>query len=284
MSVAAEARGDHLVSITAAGAPLRAVLAELARRAGFEVSEVTPVGRTVSVQFKRLPLDRALEQLLRGENFVLVYGRPAEGGPDRLRRVILLGSAIRGAGARSAEEPQASAPDLPAGLPTAEGDEESAPMLPDGAELFDPDGPIEQILALTAHRDPRMRTAALEALTLHAADERARQALMQHITDPDADVRSVVVGLLGAFLTEWPGAEDVVMGALRDPAASVRHLAIHTLWESSTPRAAEAIQLALQDEDPKIRAFAQELLRQRTEETPSEVEPDQEIVAEPETS
>ena len=52
--------------------------------------------------------------------------------------------------------------------------------VPERADAFDPDGPLESLLSLTTHPDSRMRTAALEALTRHTGDKRARQTLMEH--------------------------------------------------------------------------------------------------------
>jgi hypothetical protein len=85
---------------------------------------------------------------------------------------------------------------------------------------------------------------------------------MDHIRDPDPDIRLVVVGLLGPFMTQWPGAEDVVMTALRDPVATVRHLALQIMWEASSPAISEAIQLALRDEAAALRTRAEELLHE----------------------
>ncbi|HEV8714583.1 MAG TPA: hypothetical protein VGX03_17360 [Candidatus Binatia bacterium] len=107
-----------------------------------------------------------------------------------------------------------------------------------------------------------MRTAALEALTLHPQDEQARRKLMNGIRDADPHIRSVVVGLLGPFVTQWLGAEEVIMGALNDPVPSVRQLALLMLWEASSSRIADALNIALHDNDAGIRVQAGEFIRQ----------------------
>lgn len=258
--------GVDLLSVTAEAVPLGALLSEVARRAGFEFTETKPIERPVSVELKRVPLDRALRQLLARENFILIYGQPSEGGPTKLERVILLRSDPSQQG-DSSVEPVVSLSDGVDGVPASG---EPPHVVPEDAPAFNPDGPLDDLLLLTTHRDPRMSRAALEALTLHAGDERARRKLIEHLSDPDPKIRSVALGLLGPFVTEWPGAEEVVMTALRDPAAWVRHLALHTLEEASSPRLADALPLALLDEDPGVRALAEELLHRAPVEESSE--------------
>ena len=190
------ADGIVFLSVRAQAVPLRALLFEAARLVGFQIDERVPPGRTISVEFKGLPLDLALKRLLSAEDFIFVYDPPSEGNSTKLRWVILLGPASSLQGGAIAETAQAAPKDIRA---------------------FDPDAPLEQLLPLTDHHDPEMRRAALEALTLHEGDEQARWKLMDQIRDPDPNIRSAVVGLLGPFVTQWPGAEDVIMTALRDP-------------------------------------------------------------------
>lgn len=255
VSVASEG-GEVLVSVSVEGVALGALLSEVARRVGFDLIEVLPVEKMVSAGFLRLPLREALDQLLSGVSFVLVYEPGASGEAGKLERVIVLGP--RGEGA------QVLAP-APSAEPSDGGDlvppsEEPPRVGPVDAEAFSPDAPLERLLPLTAHHDARMRVVALEALTLHGGDDRARRVLMDGVLDPDPNIRSVAVGLLGPFVTEWPGAEEAVMIALRDPAASIRLLALQTMWEASSPRVSAALDIALGDKDPGVRALARELL------------------------
>ena len=248
--------GVAYLSVTARDVPLQGLLAEVAHQGGFTVTGRPSGERLTSVEILKAPLDRALRKLLSGENVIFLYDQPIEGRPAKLQRVILLG-ALASAGGQTRSDPTVDRGGGGTMTPVAG---EPASVVPDEAETFDPDGPVEYLLLLTDHQDPRMRTAALEALTLHEDDERARRTLMDHIADPDTNIRLLVVGLLGPFIMPWPGAEEVVMGALRDPVSAVRHLALQTLWEASSPARANALQLALHDEDAVLRARAEELL------------------------
>lgn len=249
--------GVARLSATASGVSRRALISAVACLAGFQITGMALTERTVSIEFAQLPLDRALKRLLSGENVIFLYDQPAERRPAQLRRVVLLGPSTPQQGDVIAQ-PAVGLADESVVVPAAE---EPPRVVPEDAQAFDPDGPLEQLLPLTDHRDPRMRKAALEGLTLHDADEQARRTLMGHIGDPDPNIRLVVVSLLGPFVTQWPGAEDVVMGALRDSVSSVRRLALQIIGEASSPALADALQLALQDEDAGIRAHAEELLR-----------------------
>ena len=157
------ADGIVFLSVKSQAAPLRALLFEAARLAGFRIDERVPPGRTISVEFKGLPLDLALKRLLSAEDFIFVYYPPSKGNSTKLRCVILLGPASS----------------------LQEGLAETAQAAPKDIRAFDSDAPLEQLLPLTDHHDPEMRRAALEALTLHEGDERARWKLMDQIRDPE---------------------------------------------------------------------------------------------------
>jgi hypothetical protein len=257
--------GQVLLSVRAEAEPLGVLLSEVARLASFEVVEVSPAEETVSEEFSCLPLPLALDRLLSGTNFVAVYEHTATGGTGKLERIIVLGSRA------PAERVAAVSPFIPAAdggdlLPVSE---EPPHVVPDGAEALRPDATVEQLLRLAADRDPRMRVVALEALTLHGEDERARRTLVEGTLDPDLNIRSVALGLLGPFVGQWVGAEDAVMVALSDPVALVRQLALRTMWEASRPRASDALHSALQDRDAGVRALAHELLRDSFSADPS---------------
>jgi hypothetical protein len=263
-------QGRTLLSVTARDISLQTLLAEIARRADFEVVGAAPTERVISVEFARVPLDRALRGLLSADSFVLLSAPPVAGGDSKLLRVILLGPAHPGSGAASLNP----APDRVDGAQVVPDEAPPATELPEWAAAFNPDGPLDELLPLTTHADPRMRTAALEALTLHPEDERARQALIAHLGDPDLHIRTVALGLLGPFIMEWPGAEDVVVTALGDPAPLMRQLALLTLSEASSPRAVDALQRALQDEDSGVRDRAAELLDEALSVDPGAARPE----------
>jgi hypothetical protein len=248
--------GMELLSVEARAAPLQELLSEVARLAGFQIAGNVPIGRTVSVDFTRLPLDRALRRLLSGESFIFVHGQPTAGRSATLRLVILPETATSPQRDGSKVETLSEVPTL---------------GLAQDVQTFDPDGPLEALLLLTAHQDPMMRSAAIEALSLHYGDERARRALIENISDPDPNIRSLALGLLGPIITRWPGAEDIVMmTSLQDPVAEVRQLALLTMWEASSPGLTGALRRALLDRDPGVRTRAESLFRRAPVEDPSD--------------
>lgn len=262
VTVTSRGAGD-LLSVTARETFLRDLLAEVARRAGFQITEVVPLAeQSVTVEFASLPIERGLQQILAGQSFALVYRGP-RGGPDRLSRLLVLGPDYR----HSRVAPD-SWPLTPDGPRPAEVDEPPR-ILPDDADAFDPDGPIEPILALVQHPDYRMRIAALEALRGRGDDPRAPRAILDAMRDSEPRLRNVAVGLLGSHLADWPGAEEAVWSAVHDVIAPIRGIALTTLWEGSSPLAHAALQLALQDVDPGVRALAEALARPEAAGEPS---------------
>ena len=248
VSVAVAAHGgDVLVSVVARTAALSAVLSEVGRQAGIEIVMLGPAEPSISVEFPFLRVDRALERLLAGGSFALVYDGTSTGRP---RRIIVAASGpprLAGTVGTSAVEPP-EADDAPR-------------IVPEDTGILDAGASVEHFLAQAAHPDRRLRTAALQGLTLHEEDDRARRALMDHVTDADPYVRTVAIVTLGRFLAEWPGAEDHLVTALQDPVARVRALALHTLVQASSPRAPEAVTRALDDADAVVRSFAAEAAR-----------------------
>ena len=80
-------QGDRL-SATIAQAPLREVLAELARQVPLRVSMSGPVAEErVSLSFRNLPLAEGIERILAGKSYALIYAAApaAPGSPERTR-------------------------------------------------------------------------------------------------------------------------------------------------------------------------------------------------------
>ena len=250
--------GIALLSVTAREVSIRALLADVARVAGFRIEGAPPIERAVSVKFERWPLDQALKRLLKWESFVFLLGdAPGAGGSPTTGRLILIASNP----SRQTLSVEVSAPAEPGKLIAVPGAELAGAATPEDAQAFNPDGPLEQLLPLVAHRDRDIRTAALEALTVHNEDPRARQLLMDQMSDPDPAIRWLALGLLTPYMAQWPGAEDVVLRAVLDPAQSIRRSALQALVETSSSRGAEAIRLARLDQDAEVRALAEELHR-----------------------
>jgi hypothetical protein len=215
-------------------------MTEIAALAGFQFVELVPTERSVSVTLSNVPVDQALSRILYAEqlNFVLVY---QDEESTKLRRVLVAESRHR-----HVTPPKG-------GAETPEMEAEPSEVGVEDRKIFGPETPLEQILGWAVHPDPEIRTAALEALALHEANEQARVKLAESVNDSDASVRLFAIGLLGPFLVQWPQAQDVVMEALQDHEPSIRRLALVALWESSSARIGEALNLALRDHEPEIR-------------------------------
>jgi len=71
--------GVARLSVIARGVPLGTLTSAVACMAGFQITGTVLTERTVSIEFARLPLDRALKRLLAGENVIFLYDPPAEG-------------------------------------------------------------------------------------------------------------------------------------------------------------------------------------------------------------
>lgn len=269
VSVASEGERDFL-SATARNTPLHTLLAEIAARAGFQLTESLPAERTVSLICRKSPLDVALKQILQdeGANFMFVYQSRQS---RRLQRIVLLPTDDKGRAHPRGQPSFGTQPPQEAAcvrLPAEGFDEKNDPprsteIAADDSPTFGADTPIDQILALTTSDNVQMRTAALEALgALHPTDERARRKIIEGMQDPDAYVRSLSVGMLSVNWTQWPGAEDLMMAALQDAEPGVRRHALQVLWEKARPRIDEVLNIALQDDDPEIRRQAGEFLQE----------------------
>ena len=75
---------EDAVTTTLAGAPVGAVLAELAKQAGAELQGEVAAGREVTIELREVPIDQALKRLLGTQSFTLTYGRNG-----RLKRIAL---------------------------------------------------------------------------------------------------------------------------------------------------------------------------------------------------
>lgn len=266
ISIATEEEDDFL-SVTAHKMPLRTVLAEIAARAGFQLTEVLPTNPPVSIVCRRAPLDVALKQLLQDEgvSFMFVYHPHS---PQRLQQVVLLRANTKGKGRflshslmRSSQPP--AAPCVRLGAERAQEREALEVTLEADGHLFEPDTSLEALLASSTSPDVQVRTSALEALaSLHALEARARQTVIASMGDPDPYVRSLIVGTLGSVFTQWPEAENLLMGALSDTEPEVRRHALSALWGKAPSRSNEVLNIALHDTDPEIRRQANELLQE----------------------
>jgi hypothetical protein len=81
-----EYRHDDTLSVDVVDEPLADVLAEIARQSGAEIRGQPRDSRSVTARFDRVPLSQALDRMLAGQNYALIYGEDG-----RLRAIPLLG-------------------------------------------------------------------------------------------------------------------------------------------------------------------------------------------------
>jgi hypothetical protein len=249
-SLAVEVAGPERISVRAERAPLDAVIAEVARQTGLEVTWLGPRGsEPVSARLERVDLAAALERILRGRNHSLFL---ADGRPAR----VVIGSLTASGQLRM---PRAPAPEREAeqsfpyeeDLPAVAMDDEREARLDD--ELSD--------LRLVALEDEEAsyRAEAVELLA-EREDVAARDAVAAAIGDADAGVREVA---LGALAERSAAADPLVLAAVVESTAELGGAGLRLLRDRAVnDAAAEAalVQVANTDPDPATRAEAASVL------------------------
>ncbi|MEW6268389.1 MAG: hypothetical protein AB1689_03725 [Thermodesulfobacteriota bacterium] len=222
------ARGRLTARVT--GAELRDVLAALADATGAEVIGSRAIGeRTVSLTLHDVPLERALERILAGSSYLLVFRTGRAGG---LARVVLA------AGGDARLQPQrrgSTAVPAASATPGALGAD-------DGAR----------------------RIAAIGLLATSGDVDLAREELRETLAvDPDEDVRR---SALDALEQLGPVPRDVLVAtAVSDASAALRLDALTRLRRdgaADTDAVAALVRLADGDPSPEVRAIASDVLRQ----------------------
>jgi hypothetical protein len=224
-SLSVEVAGDQRVSVRAEGVPLEAVLAELARKTALDVVWICPRGgEAVTERLDRVPVEAALERLLRGRNHSLFL---SEGRPAR----VVIGSSTARAVAR----------------PPSTGD----------ADLDDEI--VDLRLVALEDGDGAYRAAAVELLATRE-ETQARDAVAAALGDADAGVREVA---LGALAERSADADPLVLASVVERTAELGRSGLRLLGETALKDvAAEAalVQVANTDPDPRMRAEAGKVL------------------------
>lgn len=215
---------DGRLSVQVQNRPLDPILEEISRAGKVAILRPPSMGgQLVSVQFRDLPLDEGLRQLLRDQDAFFFYEAQGK-APASLRAVWVY---PKGQGRRLQPVP----PEAWASTTELEGD------------LADP--------------DPRARAQAVGALVERKGD-RARDAVLQALQDPDDQVRTrALYEALGADV-QLP-LDALIDLALRDPSPDVRFLALEAL--ANGPEARTIAEAALSDPSPHLRSKASEILR-----------------------
>jgi hypothetical protein len=226
-----------LVTLEARGARLEDVLRALATRAGFELELRGDLSATVTRSFTDVPLDRAIQRLVRGQSLGFVYAPDAAG--VRLRELWVI----------------ASAPAAPV-VARPGGPERAAQLRRIGALAARRDAPALGALAATlaGDADPFLRARAAAALSQTRQPEASR-ALEAALGDRDASVR--IQAVRGLVLLAREQAVDPVGRLLAtDPDARVRRTAAYSLGALRSESARAALQAATLDADASVRRAA----------------------------
>jgi hypothetical protein len=249
--------GDR-VSATIAQAPLREVLAELARQVPLRLSITGPVAKErVSVSFTNLPLAEGIERILEGRSYVLIYASPqaASGvvGGARIVEIIVLPHE----GLPANATPAVPFTTEPAQAPV----EAVSPPRPAGGEPpVQEDLPLEWLRHQTREAsNPADRVAALEALTERGESQEVLPTLTAALADPDATVRAAALALIKDTGEAIP-LTPVTQVASADPSPELRMQALALLAKRAKAEAADPLMRALEDPDPQVRERARALL------------------------
>ena len=201
-----------LLSVDAVAVDVAALLAEVARQAGFEFRSSMAAPDPISLRFDHLPLDKGLLQILSGQSYTLAWIDPnAAPGARRPLSLRMLG-------------PQAALDAAPSPIGTA------APS-PIGTTAPARPGPAELLAALRAGTPPEREQAAadLGQLGRGRGGSVSTQALAVALADGAAPVRLAAIESLAAI-----GGVDAALAletALRDPAPRVREAAVDALGD-----------------------------------------------------
>ncbi len=145
---------DGRITVSASNAELLALLNEIAKRVPFELTGKAPGDERVSVSFKNLTIEEALQRILKRRNYLIVYEEEArykKGGGAGIKKVILLpkGSKTDKTGKQAVR------------LPVAPG----AP--PHVQDTQDASAVAGEIIRDLLHDDPQIQTQGVTRLRQH---------------------------------------------------------------------------------------------------------------------
>ena len=222
---------NNLLTVKAKNALLSKVFEEIVDQTGAKISLSAPTEELVSVEFSGLSLEQGLKRLIRGFDYVFIYGlEKAKGGPPEMDVIIFSksGGTSKISPKYGVVPPEKRAPQKWGSLTKlikdledndAEVREEAVDAL---ADLKDKRAVIHLSKVLENDRDPDVRETAAEVLGDLGGPE-AIAALTQAIHDRETDVRESAVDSLGQIGGDE--AVDPLMEALKDGDEDVREAA-----------------------------------------------------------
>lgn len=223
-NVSVELSGDLLITVKAHEAPVRHILAEIARQCDLDIVSYAPLDVPVSVNLERLPLSRTIARILRDQSYTLYARRPVKHARH---------------GGQSC-----------AGLLWVFSDES---MLDAGQGYTGTDWMIERLRAQLTSDDVRTRQIAIRDLEKLGVQE-AVGPLAEALADENAKIRVKAVYALSEIGGE--NATAVLATALADESSRVRAQTAYALGAIGGDSAIPILKLALQDADRHVRETA----------------------------
>ena len=245
---------DGRLTVETRGESLADLLAEVQKKSGimFHVRKTLPTD-AVAASFRDVPVETAIQRLL-GRDFDLVWfytapkagkGAPAPTEVWVVGRGERVGGAMAGAG-KGAARLQAKAGDSSA--------LKERLMQIENLADEDPAKALPLLYGYLNDQDPRIRSAAVEALG-ELGDPSAIEALGNALAkDTDSDVRESAAEALGELGS--PNAVQVLRTGLKDGDEDVREAVVDALGEIGGPEAERVLRQALADSDEDVRDAA----------------------------
>lgn len=227
-------------------APLGEVLKELTRQAGIEVtwSGAATVADKVSAKFNDFPVTEAIQRILKGKNYTLIYAQDSTAGGDTSGpRVVAINVVSNRAESRDSSKPGGTHEVTPPGSPKGRSVEELAQEVVQAPE-------------------PAKRIAALKTLgdDLQQENTKILPTVTSALKDKDPEVRKAALHFVG---TRGMAVSDETLRdlAVNDPNRDIRIRVLDELVDRSDADAAvEYLKQALRDPDPSVQAQAQRML------------------------
>ena len=244
---------DGLVSLTARNATLQDVVQIIAAQYELRLVQHVALDRLVSLEFERLPLPDLLNKLFEHESYQLY--RAVEEADDADTDKPIPGALwIFSEG--SALAPAATAYFEVVLLEGAAGEKKEAIL---NLRRLGTPGAVQALSMALGDEDPRIRSAALEALSQIGGDE-ALAAIASATVHDDPRARGDATYAL-AMAGGYSSVEYLNL-ALHDENPLVRAAAIDSLGDIGDDRAIAVIQQALHDKDLTVRERALEVINE----------------------
>lgn len=255
-TVYVELQGD-LVTLRAHDAPLRDILAGIARQGNLSIESLSPLQKRISVEFEKLPLPQALVRIMRGESYLLHRTRtgPDERSASHASTDTLWVFADESGDRTGFSFTSASMAIESLRTQLASDDVRTRLEAIKRLRKLKIDEAVEPLGAALSDEERAIRVKAIYALA-DIGGEDAVAVLATALSDDNPWVRSETAYALGAIGDD--SAIPILKHALYDADSRVRTAAISAFTEIGGAHLADALTIALQDTDPAVRVEAVE--------------------------